>query len=186
MQIRKATLKDAKQIAPLLFQAMDTILYAFIARKDAVAALNFLEFHLASENNQYSYQNCYVIEKENKIVAAANLYDGALLLDLRKPIETYIHTHYNPQFSPEDETQTGEVYLDTIGVDQKIQGQGLGSILLRYLIDEIVIKQNKTLGLLVESDNPKAKKLYQKLGFKAIGTKRLAKKTLDHMQINAL
>ena len=51
------------------------------------------------------------------------------------------------------------------------------------MIDEYVHRQHKILGLLVDDDNPDAKKLYLKLGFKPAGPKILFGKQLAHLQI---
>ena len=83
---------------------------------------------------------------------------------------------FNRDFSPEDETQAGEFYIDCVGVNTVWQGKGVGSKLFDFLIDEYVHKRKKTLGLLVDNNNPKAKKLYLKLGFEITGEKILTGK----------
>lgn len=183
MIIRKATLKDAPAIAPLLVLAMEDILYKFINETNYTKAKAFLLHFIAQENNQYSYQNCWLAEEENQIIAAVNLYDGAKLQQLRAPIMEYVKTHYNPNFNPENETQSGEFYIDSLGVAPNQQGKGIGSKLLLFLIDEYVIQKQQTLGLLVDEDNPAAKKLYLKLGFKTVGKKTLVGKNLEQLQI---
>lgn len=183
MIIRKATLKDAPAIAPLLVLAMEDILYKFINETNYTKAKAFLLHFITQENNQYSYQNCWLAEEENQIIAAVNVYDGAKLQQLRAPIMEYVKTHYNPNFNPENETQSGEFYIDSLGVAPNQQGKGIGSKLLLFLIDEYVIQKQQTLGLLVDEDNPAAKKLYLKLGFKTVGKKTLVGKNLEQLQI---
>lgn len=183
MIIRKATINDSKDIATYLLLAMEDIVYKFIGEENYNKAKEFLLHFIEKENNQYSYQNCYVVEEDNEIVAAVNIYDGAKLHLLREPIAQYVRTHYNKNFNPEDETQKGEFYIDTLGVSPKCQGKGIGSKLLQFLIDEYVTKKHKTLGLLVDEVNPNAKKLYLKLGFKSVGVKTLVGKRLEHLQI---
>lgn len=182
MIIRKAKIEDAPYIAPILFLAMDEILYKFIALKDAATAQDFLFYFIKRENNQYSYQNCLVAEENNEIIGAVSIYNGAALEELRNPIIEYVRKNYNPDFNPEAETQIGEYYIDSLGVNPNYQGKGIGSKLLQFLIDEYVLKNHQTIGLLVEEDNPKAKKLYLKLGFKSVGHKTLVGKNLEHLQ----
>ena len=50
------------------------------------------------------------------------------------------------------------------------------------LIEEIAIKQNNVLGLLVDFENPNAKKLYEKKGFTVVGEKMLMNENHEHMQ----
>lgn len=185
MLIRQATTEDAKPIVLYLLMAMEDIVYAFIGKPDATAANDFLLHFVEQENNQYSYQNCWVVEHENSIIAAVNLYDGAKLHDLRATIISYVRNHFNPHFNPEDETQSGEYYIDCLAVHPHYQGQGVATTLLQFLIQEYTIHQNHTLGLLVEENNPSAKRLYLKLGFKPVGMKTLVGKTLEHLQMKA-
>jgi ribosomal protein S18 acetylase RimI-like enzyme len=180
--IRAATLQDAPAIADLLFLAMEEILYAFIKEKNKEKAIAFLNVFTVKKGNQYAYENCWVGEIDGKVAVAACLYNGAHLIELRQPVKDYIEAHFQTDFKPEEETQAGEIYLDCISVCETHQGMGLGSKMLRYLIDELAHKQNQTLGLLVDEDNPSAKKLYLKLGFKLVGYKTLVGKKLEHLQ----
>lgn len=183
MMIRKATFEDSESVATHLLLAMEEIIYKFIGKKDYDNAYAFMLRFVASEDNQYSYKNCFVAVDENEIIGAVAVYDGGKLHELRKPIVEYVRSHFNPGFDPEDETQSGEFYIDSLGVNPKCQGKGIGSKILQFLIEEFVTKNKQTLGLLVEEENPGAKKLYLKLGFKIVGEKTLVGKKLEHLQI---
>lgn len=182
MKIRKAKPEEAPIIAPLLLLAMEDIIFHFIGENSVEKAIQFLEISIGKNTNQYSYENCWVSELNNEIVAAMCAYDGANLHKLRKPVAETIHSLFNRSFNPEDETQSGEFYLDSLGVKPDRQGEGIGSKLLRFLINEYAHKQNKTLGLLVDKDNVNAKKLYLQAGFKIVGEKTLAGKKMEHLQ----
>lgn len=184
MLIRKAKPGESSIIAPLVFLAMEDIVYQFIGEKSKEKGIELLESLIGEEGNQYSYENCWVMETGGEIVAAAILYDGARLKSLREPVARKIKTMFNRSFQPEDETGEGEFYIDSVGVDPCQQGRGVGSKIFRFLIDEYVHKGNKTLGLLVDKSNPKAKQLYLKLGFEVVGEKTLAQKAMEHLQYN--
>ncbi len=140
--------------------------------------------HFIKRNdNQYSYHNCWVAEAEMEVVAAVNLYNGAQLHDLRKPIIEYLRRKFNRNLTPGDETQAGEYYIDCIGVLSIQQGKGYGTKLLQFVMNEYKNKQHQTLGLLVDEENPDAKKLYLGLGFKSVGKRVLFGKNLEHLQI---
>ncbi len=182
MQIRKANLQDCKRITPCLLLAMDDILFEFIGERSPEKAALFLEAMTSEKGNQYSYENCWVMENKAEVIGVACLYDGGKLHELRQPVANYIRQHFGKDFNPEDETQAGEIYIDCVGVNPNQQGKGIGSKILYFLIDEYAKKQSKTLGLLVDNDNPKAEKLYVKLGFSTVGEKTVVGKTLKHMQ----
>lgn len=177
-------LKDAQSIATYLLLAMEDIVYTFIEEKDPIKAKAFMLHFVVKENNQYSFQNCWVAEDGESIVGAVNVYDGAKLHTLRQPVVEHIRSKFNKDFTPEDETQAGEYYIDTLGVHPKQQGKGIGSKMLQFLIDEYVNKREQTLGLLVDEENPNAKRLYVKLGFKSAGKKVLFGKLMEHLQID--
>ena len=183
MNIRKARVEDSASIANHLLLAMEDIVYAFIRQKDSEKAKAFLQYFVERDANQYSYQNCWVVEDGNQIIAAVNMYDGAKLTMLRAPVAQYIKTHFNAGFNPEDETQKGEYYIDSLGVSPNQQGKGVGAKILNYVIDHYVHQRKQTLGLLVEEENTNARKLYLKLGFKPVGTKILVGKKMQHLQL---
>ncbi len=183
MTIRKATSNDAESIATLFMLVLENMVYKFIGETDYNKAKEFLVYFLLKEHNQYSFQNCYIAEIDDEIIGVVNLYNGAEFHELRKPILDHIAEHYATDLHIEDETQAGEYYIDTIAICRSEQGKGIGSKLLNLLIDLYVFQQQQTLGLLVDENNPKAKKLYLKMGFECVGTKKLLGHHLDHLQI---
>ncbi|WP_339926136.1 GNAT family N-acetyltransferase [uncultured Cyclobacterium sp.] len=183
MVIRKANKVDAETITEQLFLAMEEILYAFIGMKDHKKAKSFLRYFVEKENNQYSYENCLVVESGNEVIGTLNIYDGGKLESLRAPIIAYIKTHFGIGFHHEEETQEGEYYIDSLGISRSHQGKGTGTALLKFTIDKYVKSDQRTIGLLVDEDNPNAEKLYLKLGFELIGRKTLAGKKMKHLQL---
>ncbi len=186
MLIRKGTVEDALPIANYLLLAMEEIAYRFIGHRDPELALDFLLELVKNPGNQYSFDNNWVIEDEGLVVATALVYDGGQLAELRAPVARFVQEKYGRDFNPEDETQAGEYYIDCLGVNPNQQGKGLGSKIIQYLIEEYVVRRNSILGLLVDDDNPKAKKLYERLGFEVVGEKWLMGKHLEHMQLKKI
>lgn len=183
MLIRKAFLTDSERISSCLLLAMEEIVYRFMGEESSEKAQAFMFYFVEKENNQYSWQNCWVVEDEGRVIAAVNVYDGAQLHELRQPVIDYIKTRFNRHIILEDETQSGEYYIDSLGVYPEHRGKGIGTNFMQFLIDEYVTKHHQTLGLLVDEDNEPAKGLYRKLGFKTSGTKTLLGKQLEHLQI---
>lgn len=181
--IRKAIREDSEAIAMHILLAMEEIVYKFIGENDYTKAKELLVYLVKEVDNQYGYQHCWVGELEGEIVAAAVVYDGAKLADLRAPVAQYIRSRFGRDFNPEEETEAGEYYIDSLGVSPGRQGKGIGSAMLRFLIGEYVGRQQQTLGLLVDKENPDAKKLYLKLGFRVVGERMLVGKPMEHLQI---
>lgn len=179
MNIRKAKVQDASEIAALMCLAMKEIVYQFIGEQSTQKAIIFLEQLVKKKGNQYSYENCWVAETNGSIVGVINLYNGAKLEELRLPVIQFLKSEYDNEYQLEDETKPGEIYIDTIGVRLDQQGKGIGSKILNFIIKEY---PNQTLGLLVDKDNPSAKRLYLKLGFKSKEKITLGGKEMERLQ----
>ncbi|WP_410479115.1 GNAT family N-acetyltransferase [Pedobacter psychrodurus] len=107
-----------------------------------------------------------VFEEEGKVLGSLNTYDGAKLLELRKPFLAYVAAHYHASdLNQGTETEAGEFYLDSISVKPSAQGKGIGKQLIKAGIDWAKKLGHHTVGLLVEQNNENAVKLYQKMGF---------------------
>lgn len=181
MVIRKATIEDAIPIADAIFLAMEAILYQFIGKKDSATAKALLLELVKMPDNQYSYEHCYVAVLDEQVAGAVLIYDGSRLVALREPVKKLIESRFGGVFNPEDETAAGEFYIDSLGVFPSMQGKQVGSQILQYLITEYTSK-GQVLGLLVDKENPGAKKLYLRLGFRVVGEKELAGKNMEHLQ----
>jgi ribosomal protein S18 acetylase RimI-like enzyme len=59
-------------------------------------------------------------------------------------------------------------YLHIIAVKEEYRGRGLGKEILQYIEAQVFAEHSK-LFLVVADFNPRAKKLYEKLGYKEIG-----------------
>ncbi|HLT89270.1 MAG TPA: GNAT family N-acetyltransferase [Sphingobacterium sp.] len=182
IQIRKALPADAEAIAPIMLTAMEDIIYYFIGEQDQQKATAFLAYHIAQPENQYSYEHIIVAEEEENIIGQICLYPGDELEQLRAPILSYLRTHFKREPNLGNETQAGEVYIDTLAVSAAAQGKGIGKMLLLYAIDLFVHRQKEVLGLLVDKENPKAKKLYLNMGFRPVRDVQLFGKELAHLQ----
>jgi ribosomal-protein-alanine N-acetyltransferase len=65
-----------------------------------------------------------------------------------------------------------EAYVQTIAVMASQQRQGVGTRLLRLLIDEAERRGTRTLALEVRADNAVAQRLYERFGFARVGLRR--------------
>ena len=83
------------------------------------------------EDSQYSYRNTFVAMADNKVVGIAVSYDGGRLHELRqafiKTAKEYIGKDHSGM---DDETQAGELYLDSLAVLPEYRRQGIAHCLL--------------------------------------------------------
>ena len=134
------------------------------------------------DDAQYSWRNAIVAEVEGDIAGAVVGYDGARLYELREGTFAILRQMVGRVPNIVDETQSGEYYLDSIGVLPKFRGCGVGRALVEALCTKAFAEGHSRVGLIVDYDNPNAEKLYTSLGFKRIGTKPFFTHQMWHLQ----
>lgn len=80
------------------------------------------------------------------------------------------------------EAFSNEWYIDSIVVTSAARGQGIGTQLLKYIEAKAKRDGQKVLGLNVDNVNPRARKLYESLGFSAVGALTLENHHYTHLQ----
>ncbi|GIJ97006.1 N-acetyltransferase [Capnocytophaga stomatis] len=179
--IRFATKKDVEFVAPLMFQAMEEIVFKLIGKENEIEAISFLKMLFLEENNQYSYENTIVFEENNQVIGSLVFYDGAHLHKLRQPVLTLSKRISGRKIIVEDETSEGEIYIDTVSVSPQGQGKGIGSQLIGFLQRYASDNQLGKIGLLVDEKNPQAERLYTRLGFVYANNQPLAGGVYKHL-----
>jgi len=180
--IRQANLQDATAIAILINQAMGNLAKQFRATEADEEAIELLLHFIKKEKNQYSLNNILVYELHGKVVGEINAYDGAQIEELRKPFFDYLTAHYHPNgFVMEKESEGGEFYIDTLSVHLAYQGKGIGKELIHAAINWARSLGHQKVGLLVNRENPDAKRLYKSLDFRKEGEIYLLGSTHEHL-----
>lgn len=181
--IRPALTSDAPAIAQLIILAMGNRWAGKFANSDDPAVITALfERFAALTANPYSYQNILVWNEGNNIAGMIIGYDGARLDELRSPFLDYSRAQLGFEGTPEDETQSGEFYIDCLAVFPQYQGKGIAKELIKALFKHAAYLGHSTVGLLVSKSNDKAKKLYTGLGFTVVGEKALLGGRHYHLQ----
>ncbi|GHE23058.1 GNAT family N-acetyltransferase [Sphingobacterium griseoflavum] len=182
IQIRKADRQEAQALATLMLHAMQDIVFHFIGESDAQKAHAFLSALISRPGNQYSYEHIVVAEEDGILLGQICCYPGAAVRQLRAPVLNMLANEYGRDIDPALETQAGEIYVDSLAVSPPARGKGIGKILLLYAIDLYCKQQDAILGLLVDEENPKAKKLYLQLGFREVDQKNIFGREMLHLQ----
>jgi len=183
--IRNAVAGDACYVGKLLVQAMDDLARFFTSNAGEETEIALFELFFEKTSNQYSFENTIVAILDGKIVGSANGYDGSELFKLRETFFNHVKSTFNVQFPvTDDETGPGEFYIDCVSVLPEAQGKGIGTILLKAMIEKGRTMNFKKVGLLVDVHNSKAKKLYTALGFQKVGNKSFMGGTYEHLQVD--
>lgn len=136
------------------------------------------------EDAQYSYRNTLVATGDDgRVMGAIVCYDGARLEELRRPFLAAMKARFGVTLEGlQDETDAGEFYLDSLAVLPEFRHRGVGEALLRAGVER-ARRAGKPAGLLVDKENAGARRLYEKIGFRAVGERYFCDMLMDHLQM---
>ena len=121
------------------------------------------------EDSQYSYRNTLVAMDEDRLVGIAVSYDGGRLHELRQAFiqaaKEYIGMDHSGMG---DETQAGELYLDSLAVLPAYRRQGIARRLLKSTKERADRMGLPYVGLLVDKGNLSGEALYASVGFRYV------------------
>lgn len=134
------------------------------------------EAYLVS-NNEYSFENAYFIEYNNRIIGMVSGYTKSVKAGFKRNIlsksakgsksKTRIFSAIGRILSmflgPRKE---GEFYIQGIALSKEMRGKGLGQKLLEYISEKSINLGYNTLSLDVSSKNINAINSYKKFGMK--------------------
>ncbi|MBD3830389.1 MAG: GNAT family N-acetyltransferase [Arcobacter sp.] len=179
--IKQAQKDNITNISTLIFNAILNIANTLTGEEKEEKILETLDFYIKMDVNRLSYNNIYTYEIENQIVGLILAYNSNDVKKLDKPILEHLKTKNIYLDSFEKECFEDEFYIDTVSVSPNFQGRGIAKELFSF-----VEKKAKELGfdkvsLLVDFENEKALKLYEKLGFKKNTILKVSNHNYHHM-----
>lgn len=135
-------------------------------------------------DSQYSYLNTTVAyDIDGSLAGICVAYDGAQLKKLRKPFIEAMQKNFNRDFSQmKEETSEGEFYIDSLAVNEVFRGKGIATKLLKATIGKAHSLGINAVGLLVDKGNPKAERLYNRLGFEFVNDTVWGGHEMRHLQ----
>jgi ribosomal protein S18 acetylase RimI-like enzyme len=180
--IRIAKKEEANQIAPLIMQAIDEIALMLTGTNTYEQAYPIIESYVASDCNRLGYQNCIVKEIEGKI---AGVIIGYFIKDLpildAEMLEIITANSRNSKVVVEKEAEDNDYYIDTVSVNSDYQGAGIGTELLKGLIDYAIKIGANRITLNVDQAKPAVRRLYERIGFEFEKERLIAGHTYDYL-----
>lgn len=184
VHIVEGTKDQAAEIARLIMTAMtdDCCLYFCgdgFGLNDFHKMMTMLVEH---ENSQYSYRNTLVAMDGDKVIGISVSYDGARLHELRRAFIEAAKKYIGKDHSGmDDETQAGELYLDSLAVLPEYRRQGIARKLLKGTKERANRLGLPCVGLLVDKDNPIGEALYTSIGFRYINDNQWGGHPMKHL-----
>lgn len=163
--IRQATAQDARDIAPLIYDAIEDIAERLTGEHGDKEILAGLEDLVRREDNRHSYLHTYVAYEEEKILGMIVLYDGKTGKGLDELLMKKLQEKHDSPYHIDIEAHEDEYYIDTICVAPDARGRGIGTMLLRFAAQQANKLGHTKLSLNVETEKIKARRLYEREGF---------------------
>lgn len=136
------------------------------------------------EDSQYSYKNTLCAIDGEAVVGIIVTYDGGRLRELRNAfLQAAMDNWGIDHSSMPDETEAGELYIDSLAVMPDHENRGIATALVRAA-NEKARAMNLNLGLLVDEDNAKAYNFYCKIGFIEVGKNSWGGHLMKHLIIS--
>lgn len=157
--VRLARQDEAKRTLYLISLAYAKAFFKLGPYKDIDSLIEFLTPFFKEKGNRLSYENILVYEKEQKLVGAICIYDGASSAKLDEKLNTFLHSPL------EKECLEEFYYIDALAVDENFRRQGIAKALIDEAFKE-AREAKKDLSLLVDQANTRAIQSYLKVGFK--------------------
>ena len=184
IRIEKAQLLQASAIASLIMLAMNHACCQYFAGPHHTLS----DFHqlmirlVERRDSQYSYLHTLVALNGNEVIGCCVSYEGEKLHTLRRAFIDEALASFGIDYSAmEDETQAGELYIDSLAVDARYQGRGIATALLKATCEK-ALALHLPAGLLVDKGNPAAERLYTRLGFCYVNDATWGSHPMKHLQ----
>ena len=186
IEIREASKSHAAEIARLIMTAMtdDCCLYFCGEGYGLEDFRRLMTILVESEDSQYSYRNTLVALDADKVVGISVSYDGGRLHGLRRAFIEAAKEHIGKDHSGmDDETQAGELYLDSLAVLPEYRRQGIARKLLLATKERANSQGLPCVGLLVDKANPVGEALYTSVGFQYVNDNQWGGHPMKHLVI---
>ena len=184
IEIQEATKNQAAGIASLIMTAMtdDCCLYFCGEDYGLEDFRRMMTMLVECEDSQYSYKNTLVAMDGNKVVGISVSYDGGRLHELRRAFIKAAMEYIGKDHSGmDDETQAGELYLDSLAVLPEYRCQGIARKLLLATKKRANRLGLPCVGLLVDKGNPVGEALYTSVGFQYLNDNQWGGHPMKHL-----
>ena len=184
VEIQEATKNQAAEIASLIMMAMtdDCCLYFCGDGYGLEDFRQMMTMLVEREDSQYSYKNTLVALNEGRVAGISVSYDGSHLHELRQSfIEVAKEQIGKDHSGMDDETQAGELYLDSLAVLPEYRRRGIAKQLIRATKGRADSMGLPCVGLLVDKDNPTGEAFYASVGFRYVNDNQWGGHPMKHL-----
>lgn len=179
--IQQAKKENITNLSLLILNAIGTIANTLTGENERNKILETLDLYISMDINRISYNNIYTYKIENELAGLIIAYNSNKIKELDTPILNHLKSKNMFFKSFDKECFKDEFYIDTVSVFEKFQGNGIAKELFIFIEKKAKDLDFKKVSLLVDFENQKALKLYEKIGFRKNSILNVSKHNYHHM-----
>lgn len=175
ISFRKCIPTDVNEVVPLIYSSGPAA-FSFVFTNKTKSATDFLTYAFQKKGGEFSYDNHYALLLDDQIVGAGSVFNSKRAKGFAASdglnIIKYYRTKSLSVLSNGLKTEKvikipkgNEISIAHLGIKPELRGKGLGTYLIDFLMKESKAKSADVFILDVSEENPKAKSLYDRLGF---------------------
>lgn len=175
IEFRRCTPQDVDLAVPLIFSSGPTG-FSYVFTNDHTSAKAFLTYAFQHKGGEFSYDNHYGLLVDGKLVGIGAIFSGMRAKGFTKAdflnILRFYKFHSLPVLIRGIKTEqiiklpsADEICIAHLAISENYRSRGLGGKLISHLINESQANSDKRYVLDVSEENPKARSLYERLGF---------------------
>ena len=177
IEFRPCRTDDAESAVPLIISSGPAAFDYIFADSGPEQTARFVARAFRDDGMELGYSAHTAMLLEGRLAAIGALWHAGNALPFMLAGVHQIYRHYGPLAGTRvvvrglrmetvvKPPRKGVAYLGHFGVTLELQGQGLGTLLVKHLIEQARLQGFAHAALDVSSGNPRAQKLYEQLGF---------------------
>lgn len=183
LAVRPATIADTPIATPLIRLTMGEFADYLFGADNPTKVVEVISRLFSQPLNRFSYQFADIVETDDQPAGMMISYPGRTMNRLSLSMGKQLWSIYGPRgfvrfvrrvlpLAFVREASADEYYINTLAVLPDSQGQGIGTYLLSYAENKAREMHYNKCSLSVEVSNLSARTLYERVGYRIIGTIR--------------
>lgn len=181
LAVRPATIADTPIATPLIYMTMEQFADYLFGADNPTKVVEVISRLFAQPLNRFSYQFADMVDKDDHPAGMMISYPGRTMNRLSLSMGKQLWSIYGLRgfvrfvrrvlpLAFVREACADEYYINTLAVLPDSQGQGIGTYLLSYAENKAREMHYNKCALSVEVNNLRARTLYERVGYRIIGT----------------
>ncbi|MFD1484551.1 GNAT family N-acetyltransferase [Lacticaseibacillus baoqingensis] len=182
--IRPAVPTDAQAVVPLIDIVFEEMEIPALMKLPKTTLYPVFEQAFLLKDYRYGFAQTFVHEQNGRVDGILVGYphgQEAHIDDAFAPLLPKIGIAQDAALFPDTETYSGEWYVDTLAVADEARGHGIGTALLTGVEPLLKARGEHLLSLNVDQVNPRAEKLYRRVGYQKHGELMIGSHRYNHM-----